>query len=158
MPEHSPSPTPERAIYGFVLYLGAYLGLVVYLVWAYLPDSWLHAVGLTYWPQKYWGCGCAIYCCVLILLVYIPLPGGNLLSTPDLTSSNSFTGERAMLSDLKYCLWFCIKEYITPVLCKINMQSIKVIKQFLHSSVPPLRDMCLSDVSEQLYGSTINPS
>ena len=24
----------------------------LFLIWAYVPDEWLHAVGLNYWPQK----------------------------------------------------------------------------------------------------------
>ena len=24
----------------------------LFLIWAYVPDEWLHAAGLNYWPQK----------------------------------------------------------------------------------------------------------
>ena len=79
MAEHSPSPTPERAIYGFVLYVATYMLfgkkrfinvnttnccidwvtcnnyalLGLYISWAYLPESWLTMLGITYLPQRF---------------------------------------------------------------------------------------------------------
>ena len=52
--ERGPDPGPrgERAVYGFALYLGTYALLCLYVVWALLPEPWLHAIGLTYYPQK----------------------------------------------------------------------------------------------------------
>jgi len=52
--EQSPWPTPSRAIYGFVLYVATYVLFGFYLLWALLPDSWLHAIGLTYLPARHW--------------------------------------------------------------------------------------------------------
>ncbi|XP_046850614.1 phosphatidylinositol N-acetylglucosaminyltransferase subunit P-like isoform X2 [Xenia sp. Carnegie-2017] len=52
MAEHSPSPTPERAIYGFFLYITTYLVFGLYIMWAFLPDSILNYIGITYLPQR----------------------------------------------------------------------------------------------------------
>ncbi|KAL3862424.1 hypothetical protein ACJMK2_008390 [Sinanodonta woodiana] len=93
MAEHSPSPTPERAIYGFVLYLTAYVGFVVYLVWAYVPDQWLDAVGLSYWPQKYWAIAMPCYSCVAFLLMYPLYLGYVFLNTPTLDSMDNITDD-----------------------------------------------------------------
>jgi hypothetical protein len=38
VPEHSPSPTPERAVYGFVLYLLSTVFFFVYVLWLVVPD------------------------------------------------------------------------------------------------------------------------
>lgn len=50
MPEHTPAPTPHRAIYGYAFYLLVITLFVFYLLWALLPTKeW----GLTYLPDKY---------------------------------------------------------------------------------------------------------
>lgn len=39
--------------YGFVLYIAAFVGSVVWLAWAYIPDSALSYMGIIYYPAKY---------------------------------------------------------------------------------------------------------
>lgn len=48
LPEHSPSPTPERAVYGFVLYLLSTVIFFVYCLWLAVPDSVLQVLHF-YW-------------------------------------------------------------------------------------------------------------
>lgn len=51
MSEHTPSPTPSRGVYGFVLYIASICSFALYMIWAFVPDSILHSLGITYYPQ-----------------------------------------------------------------------------------------------------------
>ena len=70
-PDHSPSPTPERAVYGFVVYLlttGAFLG---YILWLIVPKDIFESLGITFLPQKYWAVAVPIYISVAFFLFVI---------------------------------------------------------------------------------------
>nr|XP_039248081.1 phosphatidylinositol N-acetylglucosaminyltransferase subunit P-like [Styela clava] len=64
MPQPSPGPSPERAAYGFVLYLASYILFAVFVIWAYVPDEVLHSIGLTYLPTKAWAIVLPILGCI----------------------------------------------------------------------------------------------
>ncbi|XP_071945030.1 phosphatidylinositol N-acetylglucosaminyltransferase subunit P-like [Antedon mediterranea] len=87
--KNSPGPSHERAIYGFVMYMSSTFALCLYLIWAYLPKSWLHYVGLTYWPQKYWALAVPVYCSVCVPFLYFFYTAYNFTITLPLDSINT---------------------------------------------------------------------
>lgn len=95
--EPSPAPKFNRAIYGFVLWLASYLFLTLYLIWAILPEEWLHYLGLTYWPMKYWAIAVPAYIITgLLLFAFVLYPSINLLITPPLNNIKTITDEFAI--------------------------------------------------------------
>ncbi|XP_069120623.1 phosphatidylinositol N-acetylglucosaminyltransferase subunit P-like isoform X2 [Argopecten irradians] len=124
MPEHSPSPTPERAIYGFVLYLLSFVMFFLYLVWAWVPDAWLHQLGLDYWPQKQWAVAIPTFLCVCFLMSYPVYFGMTFLNSSPLTS-------REIIKD----------SHAIP----------QTDKTYPPESIPPLCDLSISEVNKRLY-------
>lgn len=123
--EKSPAPLPERAIHGFVIFLGSIVAFAVYVVWAVVPDAWLHSVGLTYLPQKYWAVAVPLYLIVCVGFVAIVLHGLNIMSTAPLDSIHTVTDPYAWAQE----------EGEAP-----------------EGGVPLLRDLDISLVNRRLYG------
>ncbi|KAI3956480.1 hypothetical protein MKX01_016893 [Papaver californicum] len=47
--EHGTKPSE---VYGFVGSISTIMTTVIYLIWAYTPEPWLHSVGITYYPSR----------------------------------------------------------------------------------------------------------
>merc|ERR1712098_786552 len=98
--EHSPAPTPSRAVYGFVMYLLSYSALILYLIWAIVPDDILEWAGLDFLPQKYWAVAIPVYLSVLFFtFVFVIYPCLGMISTPPLTDIRHVTDSHSVYSN-----------------------------------------------------------
>ncbi|KAK5071191.1 hypothetical protein LTS08_000171 [Lithohypha guttulata] len=64
---------PTYEYYGFVLYLASSLAFVMYILWAYLPSPFLHALGITYYPDRWWALAIPAWIVMLLIYIYVAL-------------------------------------------------------------------------------------
>jgi phosphatidylinositol glycan class P protein len=54
--QYPPYPDRERSrapeYYGFVAWTGTAIAFVLYILWALLPDSWIQAAGVLWYPSR----------------------------------------------------------------------------------------------------------
>ncbi|KAK2424117.1 phosphatidylinositol N-acetylglucosaminyltransferase subunit P [Trifolium repens] len=88
--DHGPKPSE---VYGFVGSITTVVATVIFLVWAYVPESWLHSIGISYYPSRYWALAVPTYVMVTIVLMLAFYIGLNFMSTPSPASINTVYDE-----------------------------------------------------------------
>ena len=127
--EQSPFRKPSRAVYGFVAYQVTYILLVVYLIWAFVPDQYLQGVGITYIPQKYWAVAIPTYGPFFIICGIIFYIGLNMTAVPELNDP------RTIGSD--------------PYSYRAGEEDTQLDPQ--RDSLPPVRDIPIEEVNTHMF-------
>eukprot|EP00033_Pygsuia_biforma_P002698 GCRY01002980.1.p1 GENE.GCRY01002980.1~~GCRY01002980.1.p1 ORF type:complete len:190 (-),score=30.32 GCRY01002980.1:329-898(-) len=119
-------------VYGFVGWIATSVGFSLYLLWAFMPDSVFHSLGIYYYPAKHWAIlipTCFIFFKVSSdLMFYFQV----LRHTAPLDSVNTFTDECA------------------------RKQVLSIARESLHSKtsedrIRPVEDINLAMVNKVLY-------
>ncbi|XP_042409072.1 phosphatidylinositol N-acetylglucosaminyltransferase subunit P-like [Zingiber officinale] len=90
--EHGLKPSE---VYGFVGSITTVLAAVIFVVWAYTPEPWLHYLGITYYPSKYWAIAIPSFIMVTVVLAMVFYLGLNFMVTPSPTSFNVLFDEHS---------------------------------------------------------------
>ena len=95
-----PLPTPERAVYGFGLFVLTLAGFFLYIIWTYIPPELLDAIGLSYWPSRHWSIsGPLISFALFLSFMYVVYPIICLKScVANANDSSTFTDDFAVIS------------------------------------------------------------
>lgn len=64
---------PTYEYYGFVLYLASSLAFLMYILWSYLPSPFLHALGITYYPNRWWSLAIPAWIVMMLIYIYVAL-------------------------------------------------------------------------------------
>ncbi|EGP85375.1 uncharacterized protein MYCGRDRAFT_19397, partial [Zymoseptoria tritici IPO323] len=87
---------PTYEYYGFTLYLTSSLSFIVYLLWSFLPSPFLHQLGISYYPNRWWALAIPAWTVMLLVYIYVALASYNVgyLTLP-LTSLECLVDEAA---------------------------------------------------------------
>ncbi|KAI0676332.1 PIG-P-domain-containing protein [Trametes maxima] len=95
LPTETRSRAPE--FYGFVAWASTYLLFVLYLLWAFLPDDYITALGVSWYPNREWSLLIPAYGMVLVLLTYFTYFALALAGTPAFADVATITDSKAHL-------------------------------------------------------------
>ncbi|KAI8961954.1 PIG-P-domain-containing protein [Daldinia sp. FL1419] len=150
VPRASPK-VPTYEYYGFVLYLFSSLTFLIYLLWAYLPSPFLHALGIYYYPNRWWALAIPSFLVMLIVYIYVALAAYNteILTLP-LTSLETIVDEAAKIATIDHKGRICLNEPRKP----ITEERAKKLdwKKIWNEGTDAVMDVPLAGACEVIYG------
>jgi phosphatidylinositol N-acetylglucosaminyltransferase subunit P len=81
------------AVYAFVGKISSTLLFFIYVVWALSSDAFLHRLGISYYPDRYYALILPAYLLVTIVFVVSVYVGYNMMNTNDITSRFTISDE-----------------------------------------------------------------
>lgn len=152
VPRASPK-VPTYEYYGFVLYLFSSLTFLMYLLWSYLPSPFLHALGIYYYPNRWWSLALPSFIVMLLVYIYVALASYNteILTLP-LTSIETIIDDAANVATVDD------KGHVGKLKGgrgkkKRTASGIKEWKAAWSQGTDAVMDIPLGGVCEVLYGS-----
>ncbi|KAI1414865.1 PIG-P-domain-containing protein [Hypoxylon sp. FL1857] len=154
VPRASPK-VPTYEYYGFVLYLFSSLVFLIYLLWSYLPSPFLHALGIYYYPNRWWALAIPSFLVMLIVYIYVALAAYNTeyLTLP-MTSLETIVDEAAKVAtiDSKGRIRLGDRKPIAEEKAKqLDWKNI------WNEGTDAVMDIPLAGVCEVLYGNLVDP-
>lgn len=109
MAEHTPSPTPNRAVYGFACFLFFKTLFILWVFWTFVPHHILiNTLGLTYLPDKYFALYIPILVlCCLTMFAFLIYPPSNLAMQDDINDMHTIRDQYA----IRRCTHVCSKTH-----------------------------------------------
>ncbi|KAG5179236.1 PIG-P [Tribonema minus] len=83
--------TSVTGVYGFAGWLASFILYGFYLLWAFIPEEQLHALGITYYPSKYWALALPCYVLVALTSIVVGYCSLNMMDTSPLDSLDTLT-------------------------------------------------------------------
>ncbi|KAH9892083.1 PIG-P-domain-containing protein [Xylariomycetidae sp. FL2044] len=154
VPRASPK-VPTYEYYGFVLYLFSSLTFLVYLLWSYLPSPFLHALGIYYYPNRWWALAIPSFIVMLLVYIYVALASYNteVLTLP-MTSIETIVDEAAKIATIDS------KGRIKPGESRKQVSEEKARqldwKNIWNEGTDAVMDVPLAGVCEVLYGDLVS--
>ncbi|CDR46975.1 hypothetical protein NBRC10512_002882 [Rhodotorula toruloides] len=145
-PREPTDPAPTVESQGFVLYIGSHVAYFAYLAWACLPEPWLEAIGIEWYPSRDWALLVPAWIVMLVAFVYVSYFLLNMHNTPSLTSLSLLDDPRAFVTP--------------PPRPPANSKGVRrpPTPLWAHAvlaeedAIPPLYDLPIEVVNRVLYG------